>query len=411
MKKTKISDFFLILYAISVYMNSYCMFRWSTYPYSSIRNIAIVLGICGPLCLIIVIMLSSGLLERKIKLKKKYLGILVCGFCLVVHMNFLGKFYHNFLNYSQLLALLSVVLILLLDNNKKMKLFEYIYKIFLVMTIPSLIYYLLSLVGISLPYSLLTSAHPSKIIAGWKYQHYPFGLVAVVPYTPNRFTGIFDEAGYVGTLCAMYFASGYKKIGKKWMVLLLLESILTFSMGCYVLLFIFIVAYSFKQGMVKFAVTLLILLISVVIFANLNFTNEALIKIQSRIDLGSRLLFVDNRTTSAFDNEFESFISNGGYELWMGNGYEAYGHNLNMISSFSYKNFLYDYGIVGFCMYITFFIIVFFSVSRSLNSLPFFVVFIASIYQRPYVFSTLFLTILILGLYYSKDSDHSHGVK
>lgn len=378
------------------------MFCWSTYDVRVISLLADIVAYTGPFLLF-----ASQMLYRKLSnsIRLITLGIFVLVFFLEIEMNLMGYSNTYSFNLYEGKFILALIVLLICEEEDKKLIFEYALKIFAIVTLPSVLYFLLRNVGVHIPNTVLNSEHELKSIRGVYYEHYPLGLIAISPGTLPRLCGIFDEPGVVGTLSAIFIATGYDKISKKWALVLLIEGIFSCSVAFYLLFVAYVITRAFFSGFIKFASVALLLFIGVIWFVNTSFQNEFLNGIQGRIDLSSMYLFTDNRTSSGFDSVFEQFVQRGGYPLWFGYGRGAVASNASMSSSFSYKCLFYDYGIIGTLMYLGFFALNAIKEKISKKCIPFLVVFAISIYQRPYVFNLQYVTIFVTALCFIKANE------
>lgn len=391
----KRSSAYFIIFAISIFLNGYCCFLWSTYPYAVIRYLSLALSGIGPFLLAFP---ASETNKKGLRIKQDYLFVVSLSILLLLYICLAGSQFKSAPTLGEIVLIFTILFLIMLNVSDRETILDNTIKTFAIIIFPSLVYFLLYSIGITLPHSTLLSAHPGKALLGSYYMHFPFGLINIDPYSPPRWCGIFDEPGFVGTVAVLLFAAGYNKVNKKWAALLLFEAIMTLSLGAYTLLVIFVVVYTIKKGLIKFAFVLLALYIGLMFFIDKKTNNESITALQDRFDVTSTFMLKDNRSTKSFDDAFESFFDKGGYPLWFGNGKYAYSDDVDMAGSFSYKCLVYDFGIVGFCLYIGFFIVCAIRVGKLKDNLPFFIVFLTSIYQRPYVFSILFTTIFILGI-------------
>ena len=355
-----------------------------------------ILSGLGPVLLIFP---SRVLQRKKLLINRGYLLIIVLAFVLLLYICIAGQEFVSVPTLGDLLLLPTIFFLLMMDYDCKKELLKYVVISFTVMVFPSVVYYLLELVGVNLSYQTLQSSHPGKALAGTHYLHYPLGLIISDGFSGiHRLCGLFDEPGFVGTIGAILFAAGYKKVDNKWRYILLGEIIFTLSMAGYILVLLYGLFRLYKRGFIKLSIGLLIVFLLFSFLINFQTSNPGIKEMQSRIDLSTLFLVKDNRTTSSFEAEFNRFVSSGGLALWLGNGKNAYSHNSNMMSSFSYKCLLYDFGIIGFCLYIGFFVVSGLCTKNIKENFGFFLVFVFSIYQRPYVFSLVFVTIFLLGM-------------
>lgn len=394
-RRLSVERIVLAIFSFSVFCNSYFMLMWSTYNNRAISLLAQVIAYAGTFLLLAFIIVSS---TNKGKVHKSSLFIFALVILLEFHMNVFGSENTFPFTLAEFRFIVSILILFLLSNEQRKTIFQYIVKLFAIMVLPSVVYFLLNSVGVHLPYSVLNSEQSSKILSGTYYQHYPFGLIVSSPWTMSRLCGLFDEPGVVGTLSAIFISTNYDKISKKWTLLLLIEGILSFSMAFYLLMLIYIIVRAFLHGAIRFTITLSALVIMFLVFINTDFNNEYISSIQARIDVTSTYLFVDNRTSDSFDQEFSNFVEKGGYPLYMGNGKGSVSSNAVMSSSFSYKCLLYDYGIIGSILYLLVFFVTAFYFKIKRRNIPFLLVFLASIYQRPYVFNLQYYTIFVTAL-------------
>lgn len=302
------------IFAIGLFMlNGYCFFRWSTYPNKLFSFLSSALYYVSPF-----VLLFYAITKNKLKaMNRRTMHIMVYTTILVLFVCFAGTKY-RLLQSSDIVLILMVFIFCQLNNKEKSELFVYIASIFAIAVLPSLIYYAITSMGVHLPYSTLLPDHELKNALGIYYEHYPFGLIMKQSGYITRYCGIFDEAGFVGTLSAFFVAAGFKRLDKKLWIVLLIEGLLSFSLAFYILLIVFILAYSWSKGMKKAVGISVMLVAAFLIFMNTRFQSESITHIQSRIDLSSVLLFQDNRSNATTDAIISDFINNGGLDFLVG---------------------------------------------------------------------------------------------
>ena len=326
--------------------------------------------------------------------------ILVLSIILFVHINFGGSQYR----FGSILVCLDVTIgivgLLSLNVYQRMVLCKTVIVVFVIITLPGLLYYLLYLLGFTLDYSVLPSDHPGKIARGMYYMHKTFGLIIVEPGKIPRYTGLFDEPGMVGTTAALLFAAGYKHVKTKWIILLAIEGIFSFSLAFYGLVIIFFAAKLFLKNPIKMICAVGVFIYAITLFRTIHFDNRALISIQNRFEPNSTLTIKNNRYGKRFAKEYNKFWTKGGYPLYMGTGgLGAYAKNPVMIGANTYKCLVYDLGIIGCALFLTFFIsIVFMDKKTSKGVMPFLLIFIVSLYQRAYVYKFSTVAIFVLAI-------------
>lgn len=401
-KKLKITSIILFLFAISIFCNGYLFLTWDTYS-GFIGILAKIFQYFGFLLLPCLLVLRK---KGRLVINKKLVLLYVYAIILQIHICLLGSTYKSGLTITIFTLFIDLLCFFFLEKEDRVKIHKYAIYIFAIACLPSLLYFILNLAGIHFPNEILESNQIAKIRNGVYYLHFPLGLLIHQPGAlMYRMAGVFDEAGFVGTLAAFFIASGYKRIDNKWIILLLVEGVFSFSMAFYLLLIIFAIFYSIRQGAIKFGVALIILVIAFTIFVNVDFHNSYIEALQNRIDFTSSFLIKDNRTSKGFDTVFENFLNNKNYEYYMGCGKNAVASNNSLNASYSYKCLIYDYGIIGFSLYVLFFVFaaVIWGINRDM--IPFLVVFFASIYQRPYVFTTMYIVIYLSALTFMNVED------
>ncbi len=392
----KIETIFLVYIAIMICVYNNCFLKWDSYNHPAISVIfKLMYHTASSLLLFYAVIVK----HNKKKLTLPWFLTILMAVVLYLHANFFGA-ENILLNAIPMLeTVIAIMAIFMMDEKKKNLLFEKIIIIFSILVLPSMIYFVLYTIGVKLPYTILASDHPTKVLRNISYMHYPFGLIIKAPWSIARYTGVFDEPGVVGTMAALLFAAAYRRCDKKWLILLFIEGMLSLSMAFYALLVIFVITRAFADGAFKAAGVIAVLIMAFAIFISYPFENENLKEIQGRIDITSPIFIKDNRTSSSFDLEFEKFIHEGGYSLVMGKGGTgAYEKNPLMLGSNSYKCLIYDLGIIGTLLYVGIFGL--FAATRKWNKeyIPFIVVFMASIYQRAYVYNVQMVSIFLLGI-------------
>ncbi len=304
------------------------------------------------------------------------------------------------LSVYYLIVAFNLLMLLQIENIDRRQILKYIIIILTVTSFPSIIYYILYVLHIRLPYTVLPSLHESKTQLGIYYQHYPFGLIIAGSAMP-RPSGLFDEPGYMGTLAGILYAAVLEsrdKTIKKWRICLIIIGLFSFSLAFYILFFVRIMIYIAEKGYKRVALILPVLIALFVVFMNVDFHNEQIQEVQARLKIGENGLEGDNRTTMAFDEEYGFFIRGDTKIILRGNGLDAHMKNPKMIGASSYKVLVYNYGIIGTGLLILLLVLIVYSVGFTKNNTAFLLIFLLSMYQRPGVFTMHFISILICGL-------------
>ena len=390
----------LFLYSLLLFFNSSFCLTWSNFGNGRLSVLATISPV---LCTVFMLLyLYSSYPNRELN---KFDFRVVCGLVLfVVWVLFVSV--QKKISVYYLLVSINVVLLLLTDKEERKQIIGYITRIFVICSLPSILYYVLGILNITVPYSILPSLDVGKTNMGIFYQHYPLGLV-ITGYQMPRPCGLFDEPGYMGTLAAVLYAAIMENKNKpimKWKISLVIIGIFSFSLAFYILFFARLFIYIAEKNYRKALLLIPLILVGYLLFININFQNVQLQRFQARLMITENGLAGDNRTSTAFDSEYESFLDDDPTIVLRGNGVDAHMQNVKMVGSSSYKVLIYNHGIIGTSLLLLLLLLIASSSGFSKSNLAFLLIYIASMYQRPGVFSVLYMGIFICGL--QKNSVH-----
>jgi len=395
LKFSKKNTFFL--FALSVYLNAFFCMMWKTYLNGILYLPLTLLSYAS-----IAIFIFFALRENHIV---QVNDIIIIIFMIAFYAQTCLLAYKNTKYFSvQLIAtIFSVIALCALKQNERDYILKNIIVLFIVFSLPSIVYFLLTVIGIHLPHSILFSPSIGKSSLGMYYLHFPLGLVIndTVHYQLQP-CGMFDEPGVIGTYAGLLFSITAKnKALKKSNIILFLIGFFSTSLAFYVILIIYGFVRLIQKGMIKFSVLLIVCVVAYLVFMKIDFNNPQITLIQSRLEITQHGLSGDNRTDPSFDYAFNEFVNDGGYPLVFGNGHGSVREN-PMMSGYSWKNIVYEYGILGVSTLILILIMLYFRVcnttDKKIAALPFLTVFLASIYQRPYIFTPFYMTVFVCGI-------------
>ncbi len=277
--------------------------------------------------------------------------------------------------------------------------FHYFRVIFALILIPSIVLYPLVVFLGDFSVGTVLPLHEGKVASGYYYSNYLFSYVIhevrVLPMNFYRMTALFDEPGIIGTFSAFLLICS--KFRKDWVnVTIVIGAVFSWSLAFYVL----IVFYAFLRWPKLIPI---LIVFSVLIF---NFySDNALFRttIVDRLQYGDSGFVGDNRTTSAFDVVFEHFYKSK--EAWLGSKYSVYEYGYYVSS---WKNLIWDYGIIGTALLLLFYLSSLMKFCRKEFLSYGFVVFVStfflSVYQRPYIFDISYFFVFACGLSFYVDS-------
>lgn len=243
-----------------------------------------------------------------------------------------------------------------------------------------------------------------KVAAGQGYAIYPFAIVTdyMLNYPIYRFTGVLDEPGFIGTVCALMIASNRLQIKTKADFIILFAGVISFSLAFYLILAIYYAFLSIKS--VKKFAGLIVVALVLVFFTSYNetvkkYTIDRLVIVDGKIS-------GDNRQTEELEGSFKRWMDSDGYDFFFGLTDYTIG------GSSSWKEIPLKTGFFGVVLLLLLFVLIYYSLSNKLNShFAFFAfVFLLSVYQRPYIVAPVFIVIFLFAVINSK-SDYKGFLK
>ena len=290
------------------------------------------------------------------------------------------------------LRTLGLGLFIIADKDCKLRTFQLYRKCIVVMALLGIVVYAAQLIPLPLPHRVVP--YYSLVGAGDYYDYY-LGYVYKSLTGFTRLCGLFNEPGYFGTILAFVLCADGMNLRKKENIVLLIAGCLTFSFAFFALLLIHLILASYKKPkLMAFLIILVLLMVYVV--PNIQLSNNDVAKLISRFY--SLETSLESRTRSSFDTLFERWKTSDKVLFGYGHGY---GKSIDPDGSSSYKSYFVDYGVAGFILMFAPLLIYAFRKAKGNSKCVFFVVlFIASIYQRPNIYSILYFVILFGGLEY-----------
>lgn len=296
---------------------------------------------------------------------------------------------------------------LLSSEILKIRAYVYFYNIFVILLIIPIIIYILVHIGVNIPYSVLESNEDIKNATSVFYKVYPLACQWSDPwndiYRSLRMCGVYNEPGVVGTFCAMFLCAENFQLKKNWKnIILLIGGILSFSLAFYsmILVYIFWRAVNINR---KYGAIIIGIVIAYFVFINIRFDNPVIENFQSRFLITSEGLAGNNRTNIRYDNVFNTLNSNGVFSILFGRGFGAIEDtlSLNSIDGASYKNLIYNYGLIGFAIQIVWYFAISLFVSKGkgkktrLFCISMCLIMCANMYQRPTMYGFQYLVIML----------------
>ncbi len=393
-KKGTLKKILIWILSIVAFIQMHPYFVWETYNnglLSLLTPISIIFSIVSILLFVFM---------HEIRINTSVISIVIFFSLIWVYMETIGLDNTFSLHIGSFLILSVLNIFFILKEKDRKKIFNIFAMIFAISLILGIVVVVLSNIGINIPWEYLEAEHAGKAASGAFYKKYVGSAFIYFPGSNfSRLSAVYDEPGVVGTFAALFLiADDLRFKGRVRNIIILIGGILSFSMAFYIMVIIGIAIKSFNKGFLKFSITLIILIISFWGIISINTDNIIINKFQKRFEFVDGSLAGNNRETESFDYAFNEFIHGDPVKIIFGYGKDASSKNPLMSSSSTYKILIYDFGIIGFIMII---IWILYSnlklVGFNKICMPLLVVFIISIYQRPFVFNIPYMFLLFGG--------------
>ena len=403
---------------LSLLLVFYCFFSYELEPYflwdvynaglwGIIHSLHPKIIICGLILIVFIFSLPKNISKQQFVLTIWSLTALSLSFVIAGPEMFYSK---------QWMVIILFAIYLLSSEKVKRYSYDMFHTIFpLLLIVPILVYILLRL-GINVPYSVIQSNEEIKIAGGIQYRIYPFAAQWIGRWNQGyyllRFCGVFREPGVVGTFSALLLCSERFRIKKDWRnIVLLISGCISFSLAFYGFVGIYFLTRFFKLNR-KWIIALIGLVVLYLVFINVSFPIDAIARFQERLRLFSSEVVADNRTNSQYDLIYNSLFEGRIVSVLFGNGYGSIESILakNHVDGASYKNLIFNFGLVGFIGQIAW--LFYFCVSfirEKGNKYRYYcwvlvIIYLANMYQRPSYFGLHFI-IILFGAFYKHCTD------
>ena len=286
--------------------------------------------------------------------------------------------------FSQFLMLLFV---LMLSGKEKSKLLLIVSKLYSSILLISIIFYLLFIIGFSLPNSILYHHNTFyKPFINFYFFIIESGYESMDFF---RFRSIFSEPGYVGMMCSLYLYINKYNIRKWYNLVMLTSLIISFSFAAYILLLCGWILHLLIFNKINFKKILCIICVAfiamyVVEMYTAKGTSDGIVStfVLNRLKYDSeRGISGNNRNDKMFDTFYDKFKNSNDYLFGIGRG--KYSLLFQGTANSSYKSYIVEYGIIGLMLWAFIFICIN-NAYPSKYALGMFILFSLSFMQRPY---------------------------
>lgn len=322
-------------------------------------------------------MLISRTLESPLFTRKDYHIPMMSYLILVVMMRIVNG--NNINSYISLVFYSLIFLSLFSASITELKkLMKFLCKVMAILLAVSLFFFVLYILGFPLPNSPI--AHEELM---YSYTNYYFFLIddrsffVLIP----RFHSVFMEPGHLGTAGTFLLLTQLGNWKKWYNVILLVSTILTFSLAAFVLLVMVMFANAWirrKKILSKLlflAGFLAIVTVSAIFYNDGdNLLNTLIIE---RLEVNDGKLAGDNRVTNTFEAAFNDFLQTD--DILFGREYELAEFGWG---NAGYRVYIYDYGLVVLVLTIMFYILAVSSSKERRAIISMFVIAVASFWVR-----------------------------
>ncbi len=316
---------------------------------------------------------------------------------------------------GNILVYLFYALTVLVDKGILIRSFGMLRTIFAIILGYTLVIYLLILIGLPIPYTVLQSGEAGRLATGTQYYQNYFGCLLINQRGEllYRFTSVFTEPGVVGTFAGFFLAADgcrmKRNLGNK---IFLVSGLLSLSLAFYVMLLLILAMKAIRSGGYRLLVGLAAVVILYFAFINIDFDNQAITGMQERLELTDEGLAGDNRIHEEAEIEYRAFLQSDPMTVLLGYGKPKVNPLTGLSawqSTASYKESVYCLGFLGYGLMIAWFIatplLCYRQKDRRLNHMmySYMIIFILSQYQRPYMKSLFLAYILLAGCLYAQQ--------
>ena len=313
----------------------------------------------------------------------------IMAYTIVILLNIIHP-YDNF-NKMAIISSIPMFVFCLLSDRVFIRSFYIFRKFLIVISFISIVIYLDFLIGLGIPHSTVPYYGSQGV-----YVNYLLSYLLLDEYG-LRSCGFFNEPGYFGTILALVLIASRLDYKKKGNIVMFIAGILTLSMAFFALIFMAGFFFMLKNWKTR-VLSLALLATFFYVVNNVQFSspevNHVIERFQYDEDTGG--FKGDNRKTEAFNQVFEQFDRSQNTLFGYGTGYYA---SLEMQGVAVYKTQILDWGYIGFI--ITYGLLVFcsfYTARKSRDALVFVTCFTVSIYQRPNIFTFVYILVLFGGV-------------
>jgi hypothetical protein len=306
-------------------------------------------------------------------------------------------------------GIMPFVLFMLLNKKYRIKLFYVFNKVFSIIITISLFFWILHLLGVSLPNSFIQL----KGNDDYHFHNYYFfvSLISIIDSFFPRFFSIFLEPGFIACLLVLLLYLDKFNFKKWYNIVYLIALIMTFSLAGFVLFIVAFLSILLKQSHNRLHYILILIILSGVFFYFNSSTEDNVVTqmFGSRLkyDVQAGKISGYNRTSDDFDYFWKNTFKNSGHVLF---GYGTSYESLNFGSAVDLRAFIVRDGLIAAIMYVIF-LLYYYIKRKSYSGLWLFIIILLIAYRGYTVmFWDAFTFLYIIGMDLLKE-ESSKAVK
>ncbi|SCB02246.1 Uncharacterized protein BWINRA5_05717 [Bacillus mycoides] len=378
----------LLFYNIYIYIAAFYGFLWLNPFFTWNNSIIPLFGVIHILIFLFWAFISDFKINKA--------GILSAFFALMLIFLFSFKDEHIVRNLCLYSA--SLIPLVLIKQEDRLKIYDNFIKIIAISLIPAIIIAVFLFVGFDIQWSQLSSTSWTKPYYRnyFNLSIYHFFNGADQRYffpwggSIDRICGMFDEPGVVGTVSGLILASKGFSLRRSYEKIIFIAGTLSFSFAFFMILLLFLAIKKYKYILVILG-TLIILMNTV--------PKDSYVysKILYRLDLGNNDIDGNNRGNAGFEQIYREFKQDGNILLGIKEKEYLYKANAYGSEALSWKTFVVINGLLLFVLHTLYFMGYAFTL-KSRKVWIFTMIYLLSIYQRPYDFTLSYWLIFMGGI-------------
>ena len=290
----------------------------------------------------------------------------------------------------------AIPLILLMDKPFLCKGFnKFVQILSITLTLSLIVYIMVVLIGISMPHVSINPLNPLRNDTGKGYEMYPFLLIATYSEFRGdilqRFSGMYDEAGVVGTMNAIILVANNYKLKEIKYIPIFLTGLFSFSLYFFVITIFYYIVTMKKSNVLTYLFFASIILYAISFIPGIDYLVYDRFLIEDGVWKGN------SRDAGDYAQWFSRFRDTSDYYFGLGPGANLV-HNPG---GASYKDVIVNYGVIMFSIYIFSWLVFIIRTQKGIINIAIVsMTIMGCIFQRPFI-TDVFMQLSFLYLLFN----------